>query len=130
MSTHRDREPERDTLKETSAYRLMSHVYRRALVDCLGGRREGIAMADAAAEVAARNLDPSVAESSPETVADVYAALHHCHVPKLVDEGIVAHDRDRNVVSLTERGRELAAVQEGIASGPDGDDAAVPDGYI
>lgn len=108
----------------------MSHVHRRALVDCLGDREEGIAMADAAAEVAARNLDRSVAESSHETITDVYAALHHCHVPRLVDEGIVAHDRDRNVVSLTARGRELAAVQDGIASGPNGDDAAVPDGYV
>lgn len=130
MSTYRERGVDGDALPRRRAYRLMSHVYRRALVDCLRNRDAGIAMADAAAEVAARNLDRSVAESSPEAVADVYAALHHSHVPKLVDEGVVAHDRDRNVVSLTERGRELAAVQDGIASGASGDDGAVLDGYI
>ena len=130
MSTHTEPGTDGDVLEPASAYRLMSHVYRRALLECLRDCEAGIAMADAAAEVAARNLDRSVAESSPEAVADVYAALHHCHVPKLAEEGVVAHDRDRNVVSLTERGRDLAAVQDGIATDTARDDGAVPDGYL
>ena len=94
----------------TGAYRLVSHAYRHALVECLDGRDGGIALADAAADVAARNLDGGDGVPCHDDRLDVYAALHHSHVPRLADAGIVAYDRDRNVVSLTERGRAVAGM--------------------
>lgn len=97
-------------LTRTGAYRLVSHAYRRALVECLDGYDDGVALADAAADVALRNLDRSDEASGDDDRLDVYTALHHSHVPKLADAGILDHDRDRNVVSLTERGRALAAM--------------------
>lgn len=107
-------------ISRTGAYRLVSHAYRRALVECLVGREGGVALADAAADVAARNLDGGDGEPCHDERRDVYAALHHSHVPKLAAEGIVAHDRERNVVSLTERGRVLAGLAVDDPTGDDG----------
>ena len=107
-------------LSRTGAYRLVSHAYRRALVECLDGRDAGLALADAAADVAARNLEGGAGEPCHDDLLDVYAALHHSHVPKLADEGVVAHDRDRNVVTLTERGRALAGMAVHDAGADDG----------
>jgi tRNA threonylcarbamoyladenosine modification (KEOPS) complex Pcc1 subunit len=71
-------------------------------------------MADAAAEVARRNGDRPIHELPAEEVERVYSALHHSHVPQLVEQGAVAFDRERNVVTLTDRGQRLARLREQV----------------
>ncbi|MFB6185096.1 MAG: ArsR family transcriptional regulator [Haloarculaceae archaeon] len=44
--------------------------------------------------------------------ADVGVELHHVHLPKLVDAGVVTYDGDR--VTLTEHGKRVADVVEGV----------------
>lgn len=126
MSTYGPKGTDATEHSRARAYRLVSHAYRRALVEWLDGRDGGVALADAAREVAVRNSARSDGELPHGELLDVYAALHHAHVPTLVEAGVVAHDRDRNVVSLTERGRAVAAgaVDDARAF----DDAAATDG--
>lgn len=41
-------------------------------------------------------------------VSRLYVRLHHIHVPKLADVGIVSYDDETDAVELTEQGRPLA----------------------
>lgn len=108
-------------LSRECAYRLLSHACRRALVDCLDGREGGLALADAAAEVERRNGDRPIHELPFESVERVYTSLYHSHVPQLVEQGALEFDRERNVVTLTERGEGLAHLREWMADvGADG----------
>lgn len=75
---------------------------RRCVLRCLQASDRPTALADVAAEVAARTSDSASAEVSEETVERVYASLYHVHVPKLADVGVVDYDRDRATVALTD----------------------------
>lgn len=112
MSRTESRRRVEGDLSRECAYRLLSHACRRALVDCLDGRETGLALADAAAEVARRNGDRPIHDLPFESVERVYASLYHSHVPQLVEVGAVEFDRERNVLTLTERGERLARVRE------------------
>jgi len=57
-------------------------------------------------------------------VREAYASLHHCHVPRLVEAGVVTHDAERNVVALTDRGTRLAGVRDRLCDRPS---ATLPD---
>lgn len=46
-------------------------------------------------------------EGPHESSSEVAITLHHCHIPKLADAGIVRYD-DGETVALTDRGRECA----------------------
>ena len=114
-----------DGVPRPRAFRLLSHAYRRALVDCLDGCDGGLALADAAAEVARRNGCSREAVSLDDA-EDVYVVLYHCHLPRLVEAGVVAHDRARNVVSLTDRGERLADAR-GLVADPESDPVVLPE---
>lgn len=98
-----------DELPLDSALRLLSHAHRRALVGCLDDHEDPLALADAAEDVAAQESGEPIPELSPEDVERVYLALYHSHVPKLSEDDIVAYDRERDTVALTDRGQQLAA---------------------
>lgn len=63
---------------------------------------DDLAVAVTAFERVGRNDHPS--DSSDE----VAISLHHCHLPKLADTGVLEYDRDDGAVSLSERGVECA----------------------
>lgn len=98
-----------DDLPLECALRLLSHTHRRALVGCLAEHEEPVALADAAADVAARETGEPIPDLSPEDVERIHLALHHSHVPKLSEEGIVVYDRERDTIVLTDRGQQLVA---------------------
>ena len=97
-------------------FRLLSHVYRRALLKYLDGRDGAVSLADAAREVTRRCSEKPVTELSDEEVREVYLALHHSHVPQLAAEETVAYDRDRKLVTLTERGERVVGVHEQLTT--------------
>ena len=97
---------------------LLSHAYRRALLDCLEARSGAIPLADATEAVARRNDVRPIDEIPADELERVSLSLYHTHIPKLADEGAVGYDFDRRTVALTERGERLAAVQRRL-SDPD-----------
>ena len=96
--TAADQTHERDSV----LFRCLSHSRRRHVLDCLNESERPLALADLAEDVADRETDAPRAEIADEAVTDVHVALHHNHVPKLVDAGLVDYDRERNVVALTD----------------------------
>lgn len=94
-----------------TALRLLSHTYRRALLARLESADATLPLADAAEAVVRRSDTRSIDEISADETERVSLALHHSHIPKLADEGVVAYDRDRSTVELTARGEALVSVQ-------------------
>lgn len=55
-----------------------------------------------------RNLAAEMDLTSPAEIRKLRIRLHHVHVPKLTDVGIVRYDRGQGTVELTEKGRDVA----------------------
>lgn len=106
MNDEGDRSPA-GPVPVSTAFDLLSDSRRRSLLQHLLARDRSVAVADVARWVAAEERDAPVDAVPFEEVEHVYVSLYHVHLPRLEAEGIVEHDRDRNVVALTERVRHL-----------------------
>jgi len=84
-------------LSETERYRLLASERRRTVLDVLFGRSCPIDVEDLAREVADRERNVAAAE---DAVASVTTSLHHCHLPKLADHGVVDYDVDTGRVKM------------------------------
>ncbi|MFC7141316.1 hypothetical protein ACFQMA_15940 [Halosimplex aquaticum] len=85
---------ERDAL-----FAILADPRRRRLLDVLETRDPGARMA--LSELADR-LAAAEGSTSGERRHDVAAALHHVHLPKLDDAGLVEYDPTERVVEATE----------------------------
>ena len=105
-----------EELSRDVVFRLLSHSYRRALLECLDRYESAIAVADAAEEVARESTGKPRSDVSAERIREVHLSLYHSHVPQLDAEDVVAYDRERELVSLTDRGTRLVAVLDRLSS--------------
>ena len=101
-----------EALSPDTALRLISHAYRRALLDCLYHHDCSLALADAAEAVVEMNDDRPIQEIPAEDVKKVYVSLYHSHIPKLSDREVVQYEQERDLVSLTDRGEELVEAMD------------------
>lgn len=81
-----------------TVFALLSSRRRRYVLECLREFDEPLALADLADEVATRESDAPITEIPAESVKRIYMKLYHAHVPRLVDEGVVAYDQRRDTV--------------------------------
>lgn len=74
-------------LTETERHCLLAVDRRRHVLDVVAGREEPIGLDALAAAVleCEHGVDPSDAD-------DVATTLHHVHLPKMVDAGVLAYD--------------------------------------
>lgn len=105
-----------ESISQDVVFRLLSHVYRRALLECLDRHDAPVSLVDASEDVALECSGKSVPDLSDEEIRDVYLSLYHSHVPQLADEETVTYDRNRNLVTLTERGERVVAVHDRLTS--------------
>jgi hypothetical protein len=70
-----------------------------------------------ATEIAAREHDKPVTDVTPREESAVHTSLHHSHVPRLVDLGIVTYDaNDESVVRAANADRVRAVLHSaGVA---------------
>lgn len=85
--------------KRSALFAVLAHSRRRRILALLLEHRS-LTVADVADELAAAEADAPLSETAPQTVTDVYVTLHHVHVPKLVDSGLIEHDEDRELLAL------------------------------
>ena len=80
---------------------LSNERRQRALIHLQ--RVERTTLADLAEHVAAWENNTTVGSVTRDARSRVYTGLYHSHVPRLADMGIVEHDRETDMVSLTPR---------------------------
>jgi hypothetical protein len=87
-------------LSPDDAFRVLAHHHRRIIVTSLLGNRHGVSV-DALIEDVLVHDDLS--GDPADTRRRIAAKLHHVHLPRLADVGLVEWDRDHDVVTPTAR---------------------------
>jgi hypothetical protein len=116
MSLHDD---SAESLTTDQAFDLLGDGTRRRALTSLQAADGTMALGELAEETVAR-----IEDAAPEAVpADrrkrTAASLHHCHLPKLDDAGVVSYDSTANLVEVTGRAEELEPYFELIEQKPD-----------
>lgn len=81
-------------LTSSERHELLEADRRRYVLAVLSDRREPLDLTDLAVAVAQR--EPGVAEDDPDDVQALATTLHHIHLPKLAEAGIVDYEPDTN----------------------------------
>lgn len=77
-------------LTDTERHGLLASERRRVALSVLAGRSTPVDLSELAATVAARETDTDADDA--RAVERVAVALHHAHLPKLDDFGVVDYD--------------------------------------
>lgn len=111
--------PERNEegLSTSTVAELLSHPLRRELLLCLQAYDEPLALADAADDLAVATTDASsLVDVDPEVVKQIYMALYHTHIPKLVEHDIIEYDQERDLIVLVDHMEQLTPFLEWAAT--------------
>lgn len=114
---HREQSESSDVSWET-VFALGSEPRRLALVRVLAAHERTLTIDDLAKEIAVRRTGKEITEISGDRLVRCRIALHHSHVPRLVEAGAVTYDSERGVVDPNER---LAAIHSRLESVGTGD---------
>ena len=98
MSLHDDRA---ESLTTDQAFDLLGDGTRRRALTALQAADGAMALGELAEETVARAEDAAPEEVPPDRRKRTAASLHHCHLPKLDDAGVVAYDPTANLVETT-----------------------------
>ncbi|WP_425606551.1 DUF7344 domain-containing protein [Halomontanus rarus] len=82
---------------------LCRDQHRRIVLAILMEQQRAVSLNDLTKDVITYNHHLSITEAPDEVVDQIYLTLSHIHVPKLVDNRVVTYDRERQLVSPTER---------------------------
>ena len=107
--------------RDDAVLRVLSDESRRRIVALLACRNDLSTLDDLAAAVAARGDDPEDASIDAETRART--ELHHRHLPKLADAGLLTYDYETKEI-----GRSLALGDAGPTAESDSFGSAVSSG--
>lgn len=75
---------------------------RRIIRTVLGEAAGPLSLADLAVEIVERERGAPAGETDWDAVQRCRLEIYHAHVPKLADDGLVAYDPDRRVVTGVE----------------------------
>lgn len=92
-----------DELALDTIFDLLSHRYRRKVVDLLTTHDQGLTMNDIRNKVAEQEQDANITDISSEWVEQLHLMLHHVHLPKLADAGVVHYDHEQQLVEPTQK---------------------------
>lgn len=81
----------------------LAHERRRRVLTILNDRATPLSVTDLACELASLELDDRPGEAPTDYRHSVRVALHHCHLPKLADAGLVRYDDTAHEVERSAR---------------------------
>ncbi|WP_050051988.1 hypothetical protein [Halostagnicola sp. A56] len=93
------------SISRETAYSILSKSRRRRLLALLFEREEG-SLETFGRKIAARECDEPPSTVPKGVYTRVVTALVHCHIPRLVDHGLVEYDRETRTISLEAAARE------------------------
>lgn len=83
---------------------------RRYVLAHLQQAESALALSDLATDVAHWELDSETASVPEDTRKAIYVSLHHVHLPKLADAGLLTYDQETETVDTTAAGQELTTL--------------------
>lgn len=101
-----------DRLPQSDCFDILADQRRCYLIDCLQECETPIALTDLAEEVAIRENDSPGTDVPAQHAERIATSLHHVHIPRLADAGVVEYDRYRAVVTLPREGEYLEQFTE------------------
>ncbi|MFC6976219.1 hypothetical protein ACFQL1_18485 [Halomicroarcula sp. GCM10025709] len=105
-------------LEVETVYEALGHPRRRYLCYTLLEDTEWT-LTELATKIAAWENDvPEHAVTNDRREA-VYVSLYHAHVPKLVDEGVIAFDETTETITVAEHAEQVLAALEGMGASLD-----------
>lgn len=116
--TERAEQNRSDDQSIDATFDVLSDRHRRHILKSVLDHGQEIALSELAENIAARDTGPPRSEVSPrvsensmevpeDKVQEFTASLHHVHIPKLADAGVVEYDTDRDIVRPTESTRQI-----------------------
>lgn len=93
---------------DTAVFETLRDRRRRLALAVLGNRVYGVSETDLAAGMVARRADKPLLEVTEAEHGPVLASLHHQHLPRLAEVGLVEHDRESGTV----RARDHPALRD------------------
>ncbi|WP_224449344.1 DUF7344 domain-containing protein [Haloprofundus salilacus] len=83
----------------TNAFEVLTHPLRWHTLKILDEVDTARNLAELAAEITETVSDESL-NRAEERIERIQIALHHCHLPKLVDDGLIIYDQEARTVAL------------------------------
>lgn len=80
-------------------YKLLAADHRRLTIDILAETTSTVELEELATEIAARKIDLSPDDDVTERVA---TSLHHIHLPKMADVGLLDYDPELHLIKSAE----------------------------
>lgn len=83
----------------TELFGVLSDVTRRRTLSVLHDRDDPMTIAELATRIVAREEDKPFSAVSDDECAPLAIRLHHVHLPKLADHGLLAYDAATHTVT-------------------------------
>ena len=90
--------PELDTVLD-----VCEHEHRRIVLAALADQQQSLSIDDLTNAIVKHNHHTPPTEAADETVTQIQTSLHHVHLPKLSEAGLIQYDSERQVVEPTAR---------------------------
>lgn len=98
-----------ETLSRDQAFDILSNRRRRYALHYLSNNPEGVTLQTLAKQIAAWENDTSVESLTKKQQKRVYVSLYQTHIPKLEEVGIVDHDQETGIITLTNRAGDVTS---------------------
>ncbi|WP_306052308.1 DUF7344 domain-containing protein [Natronococcus wangiae] len=92
-----------ESLPRDDEVAILRSSRRRTLLALLTAYDRTLTTNDLTKEIAVRERDESITDVPGDVLARIAISLHHAHIPKLVDAGLVEYDEKRHLVDPTEK---------------------------
>lgn len=95
---------EREELPVGAAFDALKHPHRRYVLYHLSDRSEGASVGELAERIADWEAEAEAADEA-NGITDlerIAVALHHTHLPKLAEIGLIEYDRERDCITRRE----------------------------
>ncbi|WP_224450499.1 DUF7344 domain-containing protein [Haloprofundus salilacus] len=84
-----------------TALKLCCNQHRRIILAELINQQRTLTLNDLTKAIIDHNHHLPITDVSDEKLEEVYLRVYHVHVPKLMDEGVVNYDHERQLVNPT-----------------------------
>ncbi|QFU84757.1 DUF7344 domain-containing protein [Natronorubrum aibiense] len=90
-----------------TALELCCDQHRRIVLAIIIKEQRPLSLNDLSKSIVRHNHHLTITEVPAEEVTQIYLSLYHIHIPKLVANGVLEYDRERQLVQPTERLEQL-----------------------